>query len=285
VERWASFPNGARLLARQDEVLIRAQAIVLAIVCALVSAAACAQSDDELAGQVVNPFTSMVKVPVQLSYDRNIGPENAGRSYALKIQPLVPFTLGADWDLISRTIFQATAQKEVSPGAGSQSGLGDTLQSFFLSPRKASADGVDWGLGAAVLLPTGSDDLGAKKWALGPAGGVFRDSGPWTVGIVANHIWSIAGGKAGESISSTFLQPIASYTAGEAWTYTLQTEATYDWEVKQWSVPLEASVAKLLRLGGERVSLEAGFIYWAASPESGPKGWGFFFTTTLLFPK
>lgn len=244
-----------------------------------------AQSDDELAGQVVNPFTSMVKLPVQISYDRKIGPESNGKSYALAVQPLIPFTLDADWDLISRTLFVATAQKDVSPGAGSQSGLGDTLQSFFLSPRKASAGGVDWGLGAAVLLPTASDDLGAKKWALGPTGGVFRDSGPWTVGILVNHVWSLGGRSAGESISSTFVQPIASYTAGEAWSYTLQTESTYDWKMKQWSVPLEASVARLTKFGDQQVNLEAGVRYWAASPESGPRGLGFFFTTTLLFPK
>jgi len=266
-------------------VLIRAQAVALAFVCAVVSPGARAQSDDELAGQVVNPFTSMVKVPVQVTYDRKIGPANSGAAYALGIQPLVPVTLDADWDFISRTLFVATAQKDVSPGAGSQSGLGDTLQSFFISPRKASAGGVDWGLGAAVLLPTASDDLGEKKWALGPTGGVFRDSGPWTVGILANHIWSLGGRSVGESISSTFLQPIASYTAGEAWSYTLQTESTYDWKMKQWSVPLEASVARLTKLGDQQVNLEAGVRYWAAGPESGPKGLGFFFTTTLLFPK
>jgi hypothetical protein len=140
-------------------------------------------------------------------------------------------------------------------------------------------------LGAAVLLPTASDDLGAKKWALGPTGGLFRDSGPWTTGILANHIWSVGGSGGDSGISSTFLQPIVSYTAGEAWSYTLQTEATYDWKVKQWSVPIEASLAKLTRLGGQHVNLEAGVHYWAASAESGPKGWGFSFTTTLLFTK
>jgi hypothetical protein len=276
-----SCPNGGALAPDDPSRILRA----LGFACVAVSVGAGAQTEDDLAGQVVNPFTSTVKVPVQISYDRKIGPESAGKSYTLAVQPLIPFTLDADWDLISRTVFLATAQKDVSPGAGSESGLEDTLQSFFISPRKASAGGVDWGLGAAVLLPTASDALGAKKWAIGPTGGVFRDSGPWTTGVLANHVWSVAGSSDGRSISSTFLQPIVSYTAGEAWTYTLQTEATYDWRVKQWSVPIEASVAKLARFGGEHVNLEAGVHYWAASPESGPKGWGFAFTTTLLFSK
>jgi hypothetical protein len=279
--RWAWCPNGGALAFDDPSRHLRA----LGFVCVAVSVGAGAQTDDDLAGQVVNPFTSMVKVPLQINYDQKIGPERSGKSYTLAVQPLIPFTLDADWDLISRTIFLATAQKDVSPGAGNQSGLGDTLQSFFISPRKASAGGVDWGLGAAVLLPTASDDLGAKKWALGPTGGLFRDSGPWTTGILANHIWSVGGSGGDSGISSTFLQPIVSYTAGEAWSYTLQTEATYDWKVKQWSVPIEASLAKLTRLGGQHVNLEAGVHYWAASAESGPKGWGFSFTTTLLFTK
>jgi hypothetical protein len=54
-------------------VVIRAQVVVLALVCTVVSPAARAQSDDELAGQVVNPFTSMVKVPVQISYEERPG--------------------------------------------------------------------------------------------------------------------------------------------------------------------------------------------------------------------
>jgi hypothetical protein len=258
----------------------------IAFACAAVALDARAQTGADLAGQVVNPFTSVAKVPVQINYDRKIGPDNGGRAYTLNVQPLVPILLNADWDLISRTILTVAAQKEVFPGAGSQSGLGDTLQSFFISPREVNARGGDWGLGAAVLLPTATNDmLGAKKWALGPTGGVFRDSGPWTVGILANHIWSVAGSANGGSISSTFLQPVLSYAMNDAWSYTLQTEATYDWKAKQWSVPLEASVARLAKLGSQQVSLEAGVHYWAASPESGPKGWGFSFTTTLLFPE
>jgi hypothetical protein len=245
-----------------------------------------AQSGSELAGQVVNPFTSTVKVPVQLSYDKSIGPANGGKAFPLNIQPLIPFALDADWDIISRTILAIVTQKDIFPGAGSQSGAGDTLQSFFISPQKVNSRGVDWGLGAAVLLPTATNDLlGSKKWALGPTGGVFRDAGPWTVGILANHIWSAAGSGKGGRINSTFLQPVLSYTTSDAWSYTLQTEAAYDRTTKQWSVPIEGSIGKLKQFGSQQVNLEAGVHYWVPSPESGPKRWGFSFTTTLLFPK
>jgi hypothetical protein len=178
------------------------------------------------------------------------------------------------------------SQSNVFPGAGSQFGLGDTLQRFFLSPRKLTAGGTAWGVGPAVLLPTATNDLlGSRQWGLGSTGGVFKDIGPWTVGVLANHIWSVAGSSGGGRISSTFLQPALSYTTSDTWSYTLQTEATYDWKGRQWSVPLEASVAKLVKIDGQQVNLEAGAHYWAINPATGPKGWGWSFTTTWLFPK
>jgi hypothetical protein len=257
-----------------------------AVLSAVAATGARAQSDSDLAKALVNPFTTLVKVPLELAYDKRIGPVNGGKAHALSIQPVIPITLNQDWTIISRTILTVVSQKDVFPGAGGQSGLGDTLQSFFLSPPKTTAGGTAWGIGPVLLLPTATDDLlGSKKWGLGPTGGVFTDSGPWTVGILANHIWSIEGSGNSGSISSTFLQPALSYTTSQGWSYTVQTEATYDWKGRQWSVPLEASVAKLTRIGSQQVNLEAGVHYWADSPESGPKGWGVSVTVTLLFPK
>jgi len=244
-----------------------------------------AGSESELAKDLLNPFTTLVRVPVQFGYDQRIGPESAGKLYSVNIQPVVPFALDADWTLISRTILTVTAQKDVEPGSGRQFGLGDTLQSFFISPRKLTSGGAAWGVGVAALVPTATDDmLGGKKWGLGPTAGLFRDIGPWTLGILANHIWSVAGSSSGASISSTFLQPALSYTTSDAWSFTLQTESTYDWRARQWSVPLEASVGKLTTFGKQQVSIEAGARYWVQAPESGPKGWGMFLTLSWLFP-
>jgi hypothetical protein len=50
-------------------------------------------------------------------------------------------------------------QKDVFPGTGSQSGLGDSWQSFFVSPQKVNARGVDWGLDWAE-----SPESGPKGW-------------------------------------------------------------------------------------------------------------------------
>jgi hypothetical protein len=245
-----------------------------------------AQSDGELARQLVNPFTDVVRLPLELGFDKRIGPARAGNAYSLNAQPLIPITLDRDWTLISRTILPVVEQTEVFPGAGRQFGLGDTLQSFFLSPRRLTEGGLAWGAGVAVLVPTARDDLlGGKKWGLGPTGGVFKDIGPWSLGLLANHIWSVAGSSNAERISSTFVQPALSYSVGDAWQVTLQSESNYAWRGRQWSVPVEANVAKLVKIGDRQINLEAGVHYWAISPAEGAKGWGWSFTVTWLFAK
>jgi hypothetical protein len=103
--------------------------------------------------------------------------------------------------------------------------------------------------------------------------------------MLANHIWSFAGDSDRNDISSTFLQPFVSYTTKDAWTFTLNTESTYNWEAEEWSVPINFQVAKLVVIEKQPISLFAGIRYWAESPDSGPDGIGVRAGVTLLFPK
>ena len=84
----------------------------------------------------------------------------------------------------------------------------------------------------------------------------------------------MAGTDARPDISATFLQPFVAYTTPTAWTYRLNTEATYDWKNSQWSVPINATVTKLVKVRGQAVSIGGGVRYWADGPEAGPHGWG-----------
>jgi hypothetical protein len=81
------------------------------------------------------------------------------------------------------------------------------------------------------------------------------------------------------------LQPFLSYTTPTAWTYTLQSESFYEWDERQWLVPIRAVVSKITRVGGQLVSIGGGVNYWAESPDGGPEGWGARLTITLLFPR
>ena len=64
----------------------------------------------------------------------------------------------------------------------------------------------------------------------------------------------------------------------------MNTEATYDWEREQWTVPLQLGVSKVFKLGPQPVQLALNGRYWAEGPESAPE-WGLRFVVIFLFPK
>jgi hypothetical protein len=243
-------------------------------------------SEASLAMQLSNPVAALISVPLQLNYDQDIGPADDGDRWLLNVQPVIPFDLNDDWNLISRTILPLVHQSDIFPGAGSQTGTGDIVQSLFFSPKAPTASGWIWGAGPVLLLPTGSNDLlTTDKWGAGPTAVVLKQSNGWTRGMLANHIWSFAGDDDRADVNATFLQPFLTYTTPTQWTFALNTESTYDWEAEQWSVPVNVNVSKLTRFGNQLVSLGGGLRYWADSPDSGAEGLGLRVTVTLLFPR
>jgi hypothetical protein len=248
-------------------------------------APAAGSSDQDLAKQLSNPVASLISVPLQENVDFGYGPDGDGFKSTLNVQPVVPISLGTDWNLILRTIVPIAWQEGVTGPDEDQFGLGDTLQSFFFSPKQPTSGGIIWAVGPAFLYPTATDHaLGGEKWGAGPTFIVLRQAGHNTVGLLANHIWSIAGDDSRADVSSTFLQPFFSHTTPGATTYSLNTEASYDWLGEQWIVPINVTVTQLLKLGDQPVSVGGGVKYYAEKPAGGPD-WGVRLVFTLLFPQ
>ncbi|MEP1934500.1 MAG: transporter [Paracoccaceae bacterium] len=234
--------------------------------------------DAEIAKQLSNPLASLISVPFQLNRDTGFGTQD-GEKTTLNIQPVIPFALTPNLNLITRTIIPYKWQKDIGGTSGTESGWGDTTMSFWLSP---SNENFTWGVGPVLYLPTSNDpNFGVGEWGGGITGIVLAQPGSWTIGGLANHIWSFES----SDLNSTFIQPFVAYSTPNNWTYTLNSESTYDWNADEWTVPLNFMIAKLVNIGSQKVSLQGGARYYAKSPDNGPDGWGLRLAATFVFPK
>jgi hypothetical protein len=240
----------------------------------------------ELAKQLANPVANLISVPVQYNYADKLGLDDEGTQNSLVLQPVIPLGLNEDWLVITRTIIPFLDRSDFPIPGKSKSGLGDIVASQYFSPKEPTASGLIWGVGPAELLPTATDELlGGEKWGAGPTVVALKQSGPWTVGFLGNHMWSVAGDDDRADVNATFLQPFVSYITKTHTTLGLLTETTYDWENEQWTIPVLPAVAQMLKVGPQIMQLMLAGTYYAESPEAGPEGWGARVQLTFLFPK
>jgi len=263
---------------------------VLAVFCfSLPPPALAQQSAQELAKTVANPVASLISLPFQGNFDLNYKGAiiDGGYKFLINVQPVVPITLTKNWNLISRTILPVGQQANVFGIDSTQTGLGDTLQSFFLSPASPSKGlGLIWGAGPVFLLPTGTNDLlGGGKWGIGPTIVVVKQTGPWTIGCLANQIWSFAGKEDRSDVDSLFIQPFLSraYKAGFSWS--VNTEFTQNWEADVALGSINFTVAQILPVFGQLVQVSLGPKFWYGSEAAVRARWGVRLNLSFLFPK
>lgn len=236
--------------------------------------------DSGLAAQLANPVAALINVPFQNNLDFGGGRGNA-LNYTLNVQPVIPFELNDNWNLITRTIVPLRYSERIFPDHSF--GLGDTVQSFFFSPRPV--DGLTWAVGPVFLYPTGTETYGGRQWAAGPTGLALKQSGPWLYGVLANHLWSLGGTPDSQQpTNATFVQPFVTYVFPSQTSLFLNTESTYDWSRQQWTVPINAGVAQVVNFGGQAVQFSLGARSYAEAPEGAPD-WGVRFGVNFVFPR
>jgi hypothetical protein len=254
--------------------------------CLVFAGHARAEDDAELAKKLQNPVADLISVPLQNNWDFGIGPKDS-TNYLLNVQPVIPLSLGEEWNLIVRTIVPFLDTEAPSEGTHDRTGLGDIVQSFFFSPKNP-IDGWILGAGPVFLYPSSTDStLGSDQWGAGPTVVALRQECGWTYGMLANQLWSVADERSGiekPDVNATFLQPFLSYTTESHTTFTLNSESTYNWEARDWTVPVNLMVAQLVKIGGQPVQFQVGAREYLERPDGGAD-WGLRAAVTLLFPK
>jgi hypothetical protein len=237
----------------------------------------------EVAKKLSNPIADLVSVPFQFNWEQGVGPNEQTR-FILNIQPVLPFALNDDWNMIARVIVPLVGQPPLFEGGSPASGVSDVLTSFFFSP---SGEGLTWGVGPVISLPSTTEStLGTEKWSAGPTVVVLKQAGPWTYGMLWNQIWSFAGNSERNDVSQMFLQPFLAYTTANLWTFTLQSETTANWEAEddQWTVPINVLASKLASFGPFPASYQFGFGVFAERPELAPS-WKIRSAIVLVLPR
>ena len=243
----------------------------------------------DLAKKLQNPVAALISVPIQNNWDFGIGPAHAMK-YTVNIQPVVPIGISDDWNLIVRTIVPVIYQEalvnnpKAPNGLGqSHSGLGNTTQTFFFSPKEP-VGGWILGAGPVGYYPTATESiLGPGQWGAGPSIVALQQKNGFTYGALVNHIWSFTGWD-NQEVNATFLQPFVGYTTKTYTTLTLNTETTYNWVTQEATAPMNIMLQQLVKIGGMPVAFQLGYRYYVEKPNGGPD-WGLRFAITFLFPK
>ena len=261
----------------------------VAAVCAMLAAASVvscghAVADDKgpsLSQQLANPIANLTSVPIQYNFLFDTDRRKKGTVSVLDVQPVIPIRLNGDWNLITRTILPIAATNNILGGLGDARGLGDTQMSLFLSPERTGPGGLIWGLGTAINIPTATDPLlGTRKWGAGPTAVALVQTQSWTIGVLANQMWSFNG----TDINKSFIQPWATYQLNDGWSISATSQTSYNWTTGKWTVPINVGVAKLFNVGKQPVQFQVGGIYNLTAPSGVPR-WGLQATLTFLFPK
>lgn len=238
----------------------------------------------ELAKKLANPIASLISLPLQNNTDYGIGDLNGSRN-TLNVQPVAPFSIGENWNLITRIILPVVTQYNITGLGEKESGLSDAVLSGFFSPKE-SKNGLTWGVGPALLLPIGTNDfLTTEKFGVGPTAVALKQTNGWTIGGLVNQIWSVAGSDDRADVSQMFLQPFMVYNWKSGAGLGGNMELTQNWEAETTTLWLNPTLSGVTSLGKQKVQLVIGPRFNLAAPDGAKADLGWRAVLVFLFPK
>jgi len=261
--------------------------VLLAALLAASASAYAEMSAEELAKLAQNPVGNVISLPFQNDTNLNFGPEK-GTQNILNVQPVVPISINEEWNIITRTIVPIISMPSLGPGIDSQSGVGDTVFTAFVSPARPGH--WIWGAGPVVQVPTNSDEkLGNGNWGLGPSFVVLHlDHGsPWVYGALVNNVWSLTSSREGGAYNNGLIQPFVNYNFKGGFYLTSAPILTVDWKAdsgERWTIPIGGGVGKIFHLGKLPVNAQISAYYNVERPEYGAN-WQIRAQVQLMFPK
>ena len=254
------------------------------VMLSLIAGTIVAGESGDLARQAQNPIANLVSLPLQNNTNIDWGPDERTQNI-LNVQPVWPFEINDDWNLITRTILPVVSQP--LPGGERQNGLGDTSFSAFFSPRNAGD--ITWGIGPVVLLPTSTDDsLGVGEWGGGLSAVFLGMPGNWVVGSLLSNVWTPENDDGDKTNLFTWQYFINYNIPGGNGLYLVSAPIiTADWEADsddRWTIPWGGGIGKIFKIGKQPMNGQISAYYNSEKPEYGAD-WQVRAQLQFLFPK
>ena len=247
-----------------------------------------AQDATALAKAAQNPLAKMISVPFQNNINFETGPFEKTQN-VLNIQPVYPFSLNSDWNVITRTIVPVISQPPFTASQDRENGIGDIQFSAFFSP-KAAAGGWVWGAGFVAQFDTASDDqLGQGATGLGPSAVALHIGKTWVYGALINNVWSVSEDDGRQEVNQMLMQPFVNYNfpdhPGRYLTFSPVITANWKGDSgNKWTVPLGLGIGQIVRFGKLPANLQASAYYNVERPDFAAR-WQLRLQVQLMFPK
>jgi hypothetical protein len=199
----------------------------------------------------------------------------------------VPFNIGEDWNMITRTIIPLVHQPSLAPGMDSLDGRGDISLSAYLSPARSGS--LIWGVGPSFTFATATNDaLGQGKFSAGLSAVGLTIRGHWLIGALVTDVASVAGVSDRKNVHQMLLQPFVNYNFPRGWYLTSSPIITADWQARggdQWTVPLGGGGGRTFKIGKQAFNAQMQAFGNVVRPDDDAGDWTLRVQISLLFPK
>lgn len=239
-------------------------------------------SAQELADKLANPVASLISVPLQNNLNYGIGPYN-GVKYTINVQPVIPFKLSDNLNLISRWIIPIVDQRNITGLNTHEFGLSDATITAFFAPKSKN---IIYGVGPAFLAPIATDKyLGTEKFGVGPSVLVMHQGKGLSVGFIANQIWSVAGSNDRADVNQFYTQIFLShsYKSGASWG--VNAEITQNWEGNTTLISLNPTMGGITKFGSQVVQFSVQPLIPIVGHQNIKPDWGLRAVIAFVFPE
>lgn len=228
------------------------------------AATAPASSGQDIAQAASDPTAPLMSFQLQDNYTSSFHGLDDASQNQVQFRSALPFKVGSQ-----QNIFRITLPIMTDTPSG-EYGVADTSVFDLMTFNESWGT---WGVGVTGLIPTGGADLGAEKWAVGPAIGFTAKNGNFLWGVFNQNLFTFAGEDLRRDVNISMIQPLVNLSLGDGWSIgSSEMSATYDWESNDWeSLPLGAKLAKLVRINDVPVQLYASYEHNFADANISPE--------------